>query len=129
MSCMCGDTRCGSCGPAQGNLQCPVCNRWADGWGEVPESEQTGDWKARCNAVTLAQNFQDIVPDCECDLCWEAMEMLPCANPEECGRVCGQLSEQEDSEESEELWRDQILERQELEDFEGPQDYGRDEDW
>jgi len=28
--CMCGDTHCSSCGPAQGNWQCPICRAWAD---------------------------------------------------------------------------------------------------
>jgi len=27
---MCGDTHCGSCGPAQGNWRCPLCGAWAD---------------------------------------------------------------------------------------------------
>lgn len=30
MTCMCGDTHCGSCGPAQGNSQCPICRAWMD---------------------------------------------------------------------------------------------------
>ncbi len=30
MSCMCGDIQCPSCGPAQGNSQCPICNAWMD---------------------------------------------------------------------------------------------------
>ena len=30
MSCMCGDTHCFSCGPAQGNWRCPICRLWAD---------------------------------------------------------------------------------------------------
>jgi len=29
MPCMCGDTCCPSCGPAQGNFRCPVCRVWA----------------------------------------------------------------------------------------------------
>lgn len=28
--CMCGDIQCPSCGPAQGNWQCPICRAWAD---------------------------------------------------------------------------------------------------
>ena len=31
--CMCGDFRCWSCGPAQGNNQCPICYRWDDDGG------------------------------------------------------------------------------------------------
>lgn len=30
MSCLCGDTHCWSCGPAQGNWRCPICRAWAD---------------------------------------------------------------------------------------------------
>lgn len=30
MACMCGDTHCSSCGPAQGNWKCPICGSWAD---------------------------------------------------------------------------------------------------
>lgn len=30
MACMCGDTQCSSCGPAQGNTRCPICRKWAD---------------------------------------------------------------------------------------------------
>lgn len=29
MACMCGDICCNSCGPAQGNWRCPLCNAWA----------------------------------------------------------------------------------------------------
>ena len=36
--CMCGDIRCWSCGPAQGNHKCPVCGKWDDEGGcEYPE--------------------------------------------------------------------------------------------
>jgi hypothetical protein len=30
MPCMCGDTRCGSCGPAQGNSRCGSCGEWQE---------------------------------------------------------------------------------------------------
>ena len=30
MPCMCGDTHCWSCGPAQGNSKCDFCSMWAD---------------------------------------------------------------------------------------------------
>ena len=30
MACMCGDTHCWSCGPAQGNWKCILCGSWAD---------------------------------------------------------------------------------------------------
>ena len=37
--CMCGDTYCPSCGPAQGNYQCPWCGEYsADGGCVDPEA-------------------------------------------------------------------------------------------
>ena len=33
MPCMCGDICCPSCGPAQGNWQCPICREWRSGGG------------------------------------------------------------------------------------------------
>ena len=37
--CLCGDLRCPSCGPAQGNSKCQACGRWADdGPCEDPEA-------------------------------------------------------------------------------------------
>jgi len=30
MPCMCGDLRCWSCGPAQGNSKCEICGKWDD---------------------------------------------------------------------------------------------------
>lgn len=37
MACMCGDTYCWSCGPAQGNSKCEACGVWtADGGCEDP---------------------------------------------------------------------------------------------
>lgn len=26
--CLCGDECCSSCGPLQGNFQCPICRKW-----------------------------------------------------------------------------------------------------
>lgn len=38
MPCMCGDSCCPSCGPAQGNSRCPVCRAWAsEGGCEDPQ--------------------------------------------------------------------------------------------
>lgn len=38
MPCMCGDTYCPSCGPAQGNAKCPWCGCWeADGGCQRPD--------------------------------------------------------------------------------------------
>ena len=48
MACMCGDTHCRSCGPAQGNDYCSVCKRWADDGGcENPEE---------CNHIAREQD-------------------------------------------------------------------------
>lgn len=33
MPCMCGDTHCRSCGPAQGNNRCEACGEWDDDGG------------------------------------------------------------------------------------------------
>lgn len=39
MPCLCGDTYCASCGPAQGNYRCYVCGAWsADGGCKDPEA-------------------------------------------------------------------------------------------
>lgn len=39
--CMCGDTCCPSCGPAQGNYKCPACGNWeSDGGCANPEACQ-----------------------------------------------------------------------------------------
>ena len=38
MPCMCGDLHCPSCGPAQGNSQCPWCGAWeSDGGCQRPD--------------------------------------------------------------------------------------------
>ena len=44
MSCMCGDTHCSSCGPAQGNWRCALCGSWADDCCEHID-EETGQYK------------------------------------------------------------------------------------
>ena len=44
MPCMCGDTHCPSCGPAQGNSKCPLCGAWMDDCCEHFD-EETGDLK------------------------------------------------------------------------------------
>ena len=41
MRCMCGDTYCPSCGPAQGNYRCDRCGRWAsDHWPEIGDEDE-----------------------------------------------------------------------------------------
>ena len=44
MPCMCGDSCCPSCGPAQGNFKCPICNEWASEGCEHFD-EETGELK------------------------------------------------------------------------------------
>ena len=39
MTCMCGDTCCPSCGPAQGNSYCPNCRQWESDGGCVNPQE------------------------------------------------------------------------------------------
>ena len=51
MPCMCGDPYCWSCGPAQGNYRCPVCNKWTmDGGCEDEE---------KCNAILEEEARQE----------------------------------------------------------------------
>jgi len=53
MPCMCGDTYCGSCGPAQGNNRCPNCGKWdLDGGCDDPNAcekacEEQGETEAK----------------------------------------------------------------------------------
>ena len=42
--CLCGDTHCSSCGPAQGNSKCPLCGAWMDDCCEHFD-EETGELK------------------------------------------------------------------------------------
>ena len=62
MPCMCGDTQCPSCGPAQGNWKCPICGAWQDigcehfdteGYPETPEIE------IQLAAIAKAENEAD----------------------------------------------------------------------
>ena len=43
MACMCGDTHCWSCGPAQGNSKCELCGSWTDDIAEMFEEEGMPD--------------------------------------------------------------------------------------
>ncbi len=55
MACMCGDTYCPSCGPAQGNSQCPWCGCWeADGGCQRP------DFCAQCERQAIAQEIERV---------------------------------------------------------------------
>lgn len=57
--CMCGDTQCWSCGPAQGNYRCPVCNEWADNGCEHID-EATGEIKPE-----LLKEAEERFTECE----------------------------------------------------------------
>jgi hypothetical protein len=57
MTCMCGDTHCGSCGPAQGNSRCPICSSWADDGCEHFD-EETG--KLKTEFVPEAERIWDL---------------------------------------------------------------------
>lgn len=49
--CMCGDTCCPSCGPAQGNYRCPSCNGWISEGCDCTEEE--------IKEATVRQNEED----------------------------------------------------------------------
>src|SRR6266850_5193183 len=55
MACMCGDTHCSSCGPAQGNWRCVICRAWADDCCEHID-EETGKYKAEFQATADEAN-------------------------------------------------------------------------
>lgn len=61
MPCMCGDICCSSCGPAQGNSQCPVCGAWAsEGGCENPEvCEQKAEAQAEADYAADLQWEKD----------------------------------------------------------------------
>ena len=48
--CMCGDTQCPSCGPAQGNSRCPACRTWADDGCECSDEMIEAAGKAQAEA-------------------------------------------------------------------------------
>ena len=60
---MCGDTCCGSCGPAQGNFHCPICGQWASEGCEHLD-EETGDLKpeyhAQAEAIAAAERAAEV---------------------------------------------------------------------
>lgn len=72
MACLCGDTHCHSCGPAQGNWKCPICRCWADDGCEHID-EDTGDLKfefqeqARLLAEAEAQADNQFAADLEAE--------------------------------------------------------------
>jgi phage FluMu protein Com len=64
MPCMCGDTYCHSCGPAQGNHKCYICGAWdADGGCENPEecAKKDKEWAE----AEMAQHEMYRCPKCK----------------------------------------------------------------
>ena len=57
--CMCGDTQCPSCGPAQGNSKCPVCGAWADDGCECTEEQISAALEADRLAAGEQEDFED----------------------------------------------------------------------
>ncbi len=77
MTCMCGDLYCPSCGPAQGNSQCPVCGRWSY------------DQFFRCTGCSRTIDGEDRPDDDRCDRCGHLLEeddCYGCYDPEACQR-------------------------------------------
>jgi hypothetical protein len=62
MPCMCGDTHCSSCGPAQGNSRCPICRAWADDGCEHFD-EETGELKPEFHAKAAEIAAQERAAD------------------------------------------------------------------
>jgi hypothetical protein len=72
MPCMCGDSHCSSCGPAQGNRRCPLCGAWADEGCEHVD-EETGRIKpefeqAVREAVEAENKFWQALFGVECEM-------------------------------------------------------------
>ena len=59
--CLCGDYCCPSCGPSQGNWQCPLCGIWASE-GCVHISEKTGKLKTRKFKKELDEYYKEELP-------------------------------------------------------------------
>lgn len=75
MPCMCGDTHCWSCGPAQGNWKCPICRAWADD-GCEHISEETGELKAEFAAEAEEKTRQENGLEARLALQYEEEERL-----------------------------------------------------
>ena len=54
---MCGDLRCRSCGPAQGNDYCPYCGAWADDGG----CKNPAECEAKANEDAAGQEREYLV--------------------------------------------------------------------
>jgi hypothetical protein len=59
MPCMCGDTRCRSCGPAQGNSYCEQCGRWEEDGGCVDPEKCAQDAKKQEEALAEMFAYED----------------------------------------------------------------------
>lgn len=58
--CLCGDTHCSSCGPAQGNWKCPVCGTWADdGCDHTPEEMAAAESEEMRREAMDIEDFLD----------------------------------------------------------------------
>ena len=76
MPCMCGDSQCWSCGPAQGNFRCVICGEWADNGCEHLDDE--GNYKPECKEQLEAAMAAERRAD---------DEMARAFREEECGGV------------------------------------------
>lgn len=77
MTCLCGDTECPSCGPAQGNWKCPICRRWATaGCDHVTEdgSAIRPEFQAEADRIAAAEGANDEAQDALTDA-WAKQEV------------------------------------------------------
>jgi len=56
--CLCGDTQCPSCGPAQGNYRCAICHVWADDGCEHLD-EEAGHYKEEFQKQIIEAETRD----------------------------------------------------------------------
>lgn len=88
MTCYCGDLRCWSCGPAQGNYRCPACGKWLD---DDPPKNASG------NTMTMVAYFEGILGKaCDCKICTNVSHLPMCEEPEKCAANIKLMDEQEE---------------------------------
>ncbi len=88
MTCYCGDMRCWSCGPAQGNYRCPACRKWSDD--DSPPVNALG------NSRVLVYNYEGILnKPCDCAFCMSIMGIPPCDDPEVCAKEISRMDDEE----------------------------------
>ncbi len=75
MACMCGDICCWSCGPAQGNSRCPICNAWASD-GCAHADPETGDLLPEFEAQAAAIAKAEAEAEAQAAADWEAEAKL-----------------------------------------------------